>query len=420
MLYERWLEVARRRAKDFAMLDLATGQEWSFSELADAAAVPATIEGPICFPRGQRAEFVLAVLRAWRAGRVVCPLERDQPEPVVPVPPAKCAHMKTTSATTGRPRMVVFSAEQLAADADNIVQTMGLRAAWPNLGVISLAHSYGFSSLVTPLLLHGIPLILGDSSLPESIRLAGQRAPALAVPAVPVLWRAWHVASAIPPSVKLAISAGAPLPLELEWTVFSDLGLKIHNFYGATECGGIAYDATEVPRVAEEHVGTAMRNVLLEVGPEGCLVVRGAAVGDAYWPEANETLVGGRFQTTDLVDIDGGNVLLRGRVGDRINVAGRKVDPEVVEGLLRQYPGVGDCLVFGCPDGSRGRAESIVAVVAAVEGVDREALKDFLLRRLPSWQVPRDWWFVESLPADGRGKISRVAWRERYLMSRGR
>ena len=49
--------------------------------------------------------------------------------------------------------MVAFTAAQLMADAENIVTTMGLRPDWPNLGVLSLAHSYGFSNLVLPLLL---------------------------------------------------------------------------------------------------------------------------------------------------------------------------------------------------------------------------------------------------------------------------
>ena len=52
---------------------------------------------------------------------------------------------------------------------------MGLRADWPNLGVISLAHSYGFSNLILPLLLHGIPLILAPAPLPEIIRRAAER-----------------------------------------------------------------------------------------------------------------------------------------------------------------------------------------------------------------------------------------------------
>lgn len=124
--------------------------------------------------------------------------------------------------------------------------------------------------------------------------------------------------------------------------------------------------------------------------------------------------------TTDIAEIEDGVVRLRGRLGDRINVAGRKLDPEIVETLLRQYPGVVDCLVFGCPDDSHPRAESIVAVVAADKNVRREEIRDFLLGRLPSWQLPRDWWFVDALPANVRGKVSRAAWREKYLASRRR
>ena len=107
---------------------------------------------------------------------------------------AKIVHLKPTSATTGGARFVAFTAEQLAADAENIVATMGLRPDWPNLGVISLAHSYGFSNLVLPLLLHGIPLILAPAPLPEIIRRAAETETFLTLPAVPAMWRAWHEA----------------------------------------------------------------------------------------------------------------------------------------------------------------------------------------------------------------------------------
>ncbi len=160
------------------------------------------------------------------------------------LPPKGCVHLKWTSATTGHARLIAFTAEQLAADAAQIVAAMGLRPDWPNLGVISLAHSYGFSNLVLPLLLHGIPLILAPSPLPEIIRRAAAQEPAVTLAAVPALWRAWHEAGGVPAQVRLAISAGAPLPLNLEQAVFAASGIKIHNFYGASECGGIAYDAS--------------------------------------------------------------------------------------------------------------------------------------------------------------------------------
>src|SRR6185436_9744218 len=107
------------------------------------------------------------------AKQIVCPVETDQRAPEIkPGIPREIVHLKMTSGTTATPRFVAFTAEQLAADAENIVATMGLRPDWPNLGVISLAHSYGFSNLVLPLLLHGIPLVLAGAPLPEIVRRA--------------------------------------------------------------------------------------------------------------------------------------------------------------------------------------------------------------------------------------------------------
>ena len=151
MLYERWRQIAQGRGNEFALRELASGQQWTFAELARRVESLPAGGAPAVYPQGHSAGFVFAVLRGWRENAVVCPLEPDQTPPQVRMPPAPCCHLKTTSATTGQPRQIAFRAEQLAADAENIVATMGLRPDWPNLGVISLAHSYGFSSLVLPL-----------------------------------------------------------------------------------------------------------------------------------------------------------------------------------------------------------------------------------------------------------------------------
>jgi long-chain acyl-CoA synthetase len=415
MLYERWRQIARERGHGLALRDLAAGREWSFTELAaQAEAAPASAE-PVVYPQGYCAGFILDLLRAWRADSVVCPLEPDQEPPQFPAPPSPCCHLKTTSATGGMPRGVAFRSEQLAADADNIVASMGLRADWPNLGVISLAHSYGFSNLVLPLLLHGIPLILAPSPLPEVVRRAAGGYPDLTLAGVPALWRAWYEAGAILPNVRLAISAGAPLPLSVEQSVFGTMGLKIHNFYGSSECGGIAYDRTATPREDDACVGSPMTNVEVALNEDGCLQVCGSAVGETYWPDGDATLSAGCFQTSDFAELRDGQVYLRGRSGDQINVAGRKVSPTTIERALREHEAVKDCLVFGIPSSDADRTDMIVACVTSNGTNDSGILKQFLLTRLPGWQVPREWWFVESLGANSRGKTPRAEWRRKYL-----
>jgi acyl-CoA synthetase (AMP-forming)/AMP-acid ligase II len=419
MLYERWCAIAASRRDEVALRDLPSGRAWTFGELrkeAEQVVLPAS--GLIC-PQGNSPEFVLTLLAAWRAGRATCPLEAGQAALDVPVPPASIAHLKTTSATTGAARCVAFTGHQLAADAENIVATMGLRPDWPNLGVISLAHSYGFSNLVLPLLLHGIPLILAGPPLPEIVRRAAEPEHAITLPAVPALWRAWHEAGAIPTHLRLAISASAPLPLPLEEAVLRECGVKIHNFYGSSECGGIAYDARDVARTDAAIAGSAMKNVDLSIASNGCLTVRSAAVAQGYWPNHEAGLGEGEFRTSDLAEFRDGNVLLRGRLSDQINIAGRKVDPAAIEAALLQHPAIVECLAFGVADAADARGETVVVCYRANIEIAPEALRSFLLERLPAWQVPREWCAVDTLSTSQRGKLSRAEWRKWFLERRG-
>ncbi|MEO5802105.1 MAG: fatty acid--CoA ligase family protein [Verrucomicrobiota bacterium] len=418
MLYERWRQVAQDFRNEIALHDVVSGESWTFAQLASLTESGEPLGSSMVFPQGISPKFIFSVLRAWRFGKMVCPLEAGQTTPSFTQLPANCVHLKMTSASTGESRFVAFKGEQLAADAENIVETMRLRRNEPNLGVISLAHSYGFSNLVLPLLLHGIPLALADSALPETIRRATKKFAAITLPAVPALWRAWLGANVISKNIRLAISAGAPLPLALEKEVFEKVGIKIHNFYGASECGGIAYDRSETPRKDSRFVGQPMKNVQVVVNTKGCLEIRSAAVGETYFPTATETLAHGCFQTSDLAEIKKDKIFLSGRASDQINVAGRKVSPEMIETALLAHPEVADSLVFGVPSEDAERGETIVACVAVNGRLTAEILKQFLMTKLAAWKVPREWWIVDSLQTNERGKRSRAEWRENYLKNK--
>jgi acyl-coenzyme A synthetase/AMP-(fatty) acid ligase len=241
------------------------------------------------------------------------------------------------------------------------------------------------------------------------------------VAGVPALWQAWHKAGVILGNVRLAISAGAPLPLALEQAVFKEHGVKIHNFYGSTECGGIAYDATETPRTEETSVGQPLKNVFVSLNPDGALMVRSRAVGNTYWPEPEDTLSQGIFQTCDLAGLRDGTIYLHGRTSDHINVAGRKVSPAIIEQAICEHDSVTECLVFGVPSLNTDRIDHIVACVTANRRGAEDELKQFVQQKLPGWQLPREWWFVESLEINGHGKkLARAQWRKDFLENRAK
>lgn len=418
MLYQRWIETVARRGCAVALVDVPTGRKHTFEEIQAAVehrsrAVPSSHR--ILFPSGCGPEFLIEVLRGWKLGIPVCPLEPGQASPPDVSLPSGTVHLKSTSATTSALRWVCFSAPQLQADVDALVVAMELVEDSPNLAAISLAHSYGFSNLVLPLLLHGIPLVSGMPVLPHAVMETASRFESVSLPAVPALWAAWDSANAIPRNIRTAISAGAPLPLSLEQGIFERAGLKIHNFYGSTECGGIAYDDSVVPRQDASFIGRTLPGRRLAVGELGNLVVEGGSVGIQYWPETLPSLDRGRFVTSDAVRLEQGFVFWLGRLNDTINIAGRKVRPEEIEQILAGHASVREVVVFGVPSSDPSRNDEVVACWVDRAPVSAVELREYACERLEAWQVPRHWAKLERLPVNERGKLSRTEMRGRWI-----
>ncbi|MCF6313517.1 MAG: AMP-binding protein [Verrucomicrobiales bacterium] len=426
-LYQRWQHITAQFSQQHALLDWKSGQSWTFAQIqAKLDRRPCLKPRSLVHPNGWQVELIFDTLQAWRDDAILCPVENDPPDrQVFGGIAANIVHVKITSGSTAAPKLILFTAEQLAADAANIVSTMSLNPQSPNLGVISMAHSYGFSNLVAPLLLHGIPLVWAGSPLPDLLKTIVQQNPqAYTLPAVPAMWRAWLQADALTASnIQLAISAGAPLSLELEQRLLEEKGIKVHNFYGSSECGGIAYDRSMTCRSDAAYVGTAMDRVELRSDPQNhCLAVTSDAVGETYWPAQSEesSLYGRSFVTSDRVDIDptDNQIFLRDRHSDTINIAGRKVAPGKIEAAIgTAFPEIEHCLVFAVPSKDLERVEEVVACISN-DQIKQAQIKAEITGKLSNFEIPRHWWFCPDLKPDSRGKISRRAWREKYLFTK--
>lgn len=318
--------------------------------------------------------------------------------------------IKLTSGTTGAPRAVLFSGEQLIADCKSICSTMEISPEDRNFGVIAFSHSYGFSNLVTPLICFGVPLVVSSDALPRSVINGVALSRATVLPAVPAIFESMASLSGEMPHLRLCISAGAPLRAVVARRFHERFGVKIHSFYGASECGGICYDRTVDPVDEDGFVGTPMDGVSLEIRQHGegrnLMRVTSSAVGLRCLSAADASIDALRgFSPADWLAGDScSGYRIVGRDSDWINVAGHKLDPTEIESVVRKMPQVQDVVVLGVEDSRRG--QKICALVVA-ENLSLEALQGYCEKHLTRWQIPREVRVVRSLPVNERGKLSR-------------
>ena len=343
------------------------------------------------------------------------------------------AAVKLSSGSTGRPRGIVTPAEGLFADDAALARTMGLVAEERILTSIPMSHSYGLASVALPALVRGSLVILADEgSGPFGTLVAARTLDATFLPTVPAFLGALVRASApprLPDSLRLVITAGAPLPPETAVGFRGAYGLPVQVFYGSSETGGICFDR-EGSAGERGSVGEPVDGVRIELAPVdkeagadapgavGVVTVRSPAVATGYWPEPHPRLCGGRFESSDLARWSGGELELLGRIDDLINVRGKKVNPREVEEALADLPGVREVVALGtvCPD--RGETSLRVVVAGEAERLDHAAVVAWCRSRLAEHKVPRSVVVVEEIPRTARGKVDREMVR-RLVANRG-
>jgi acyl-CoA synthetase (AMP-forming)/AMP-acid ligase II len=348
-------------------------------------------------------------LRAWRPPRRLR---------AAAVPGA--AVVRLTSGTTGKPRGCVVTADQLLADARQIAATMGIAPRDSIVAAIPLSHAYGFVYILMSLVLQGTRPILLEQPIPAALLEAISGPGPIVLPGTPYLFELILKAAGKRrfKGLRLCLSAGAPLPADLGAAFTKAIGLPIRTFYGASECGGIAYDRSSAGGVPDGCVGTPLDGVTIDTVPVpggdpgiGRVRVASAAVATGYLDhETIHPFEGppGRFLTQDLGRLDDrGRLWITGRADRTINVDGRKVNPAEVENVLRGIPKVRQAIVL--PIADRRRGQTICACLVAGRGLTREAVLAACAARLAPFKMPRRIEFLDALPLTGRGKTDHAA-----------
>jgi len=323
------------------------------------------------------------------------------------------AVVKLTSGSTGAPRGIATPAEALVADDAALTASMGIGEDDRLLATIPMSHSYGLSSLAMPALMRGTLLILPDEGRVFDPLAAAEQTGATVFPTVPAVLDALlrlGESPSWPAALRLVLTAGAPLSPVTASRFRETFGLPVHVFYGASECGGICYDR-EGTAGERGTVGTPVEGVRVVLEEGGVITVQSPAVAAGYIPEGDNRLGNGRCVGGDFAEWRDGELVLRGRVDDLVNIKGKKVNPREVEAVLAQLPGVREVAVLGVclPDRSGDRSDEVLrAVVACPPGsLTAEEVVAWCRPRLSPHKVPRSVVLVPELPRTSRGKLDR-------------
>jgi len=423
-----WLETVRRAPDITAVIEGESGRVWSRAQLQEAAeqwlsAAPtgtslARRRVALAEPNGPG--WLAAFIGLLQAGAIVVPLDPAEPaearantaraagvnwlwengqlRSLASHPPARRTNyclIKLTSGSTGTPRALVFTHAQMIADGRQVCASMGIRPDDLNLGIIPFGHSYGLGNLIVPLLVQGTPVITAASPLPNALAADCARWKPTVFPAVPMLLRALAQAEAEPAalaSLRLVISAGAPLTPEVATTFAQHFGRRIHSFYGSSETGGISFDRTGEASLTGRSVGSPIEGVRLQFRRGGRFQVESAAVMGA-----------GRHAPPDRAELNEfGELVLLGRTGRTAKIGGRRIDLGEIEKLILATPGVREVYAMLHPS----RTDAIAAVVAG--DIDAAGLRASLRTRTALWKIPERLLVLPELPRNARGKIDRA------------
>lgn len=352
----------------------------------------------------------------------VRPVEFDPAETV--------AVLQYTGGTTGAPKGAELTHANLYANAVQIRRWFGIchDGSEKMLGVLPLFHVFGMTTVMNVGLLIGAELILLPRfEIDQLMHVIHKKRPTL-FPAVPTLYAAinhykdrgrYDLSS-----IKLCISGGAPLPLEVKETFERLTGCALVEGYGLTEASpvvtcnpvrnlhkpgsiGLPLPLTEV-----EIVSLDDPDRVLPRGERGELCVRGPQVMRGYAGKPAETvkaLAGGHLHTGDVAYQDeDGYIFIVDRIKDVILTAGYNVYPRNVEEAIYLHPAVAECVVAGVPDLYRGQAVKAWIKLAAGRTLTESELRAFLEDKISHIEMPRIVEFRDQpLPKTPIGKLSR-------------
>ncbi len=298
---------------------------------------------------------------------------------------------------------------------------MGLDKSEKILFTLPISHTYALGNFIAAIKSAMTCYLQGDFNRKKVTQII-EKEKITIYPCVPFILNVLSESNIDPKSfksLKLVISAGAPLSIEVFDKFSEKFGIHPRQLYGSSETGVISINLEKDITSTLGSVGKPVKGVTVKIiredGEEadtdekGEIIVKSETMTTGYdnMPEeTKEIFKNGFYYTGDLGYVDKhGLIYIKGRKKLMINISGNKVDPTEVENILSSHPKVKEAAVIGITHQSSH--ESIKAFIVCNEKTEKGEIIVYLKNKIVDYKIPNIIEFVENIPKSPTGKILR-------------
>ncbi|HET9877437.1 MAG TPA: FadD7 family fatty acid--CoA ligase [Mycobacterium sp.] len=362
------------------------------------------------------------------------------PQPPAPPPEGLSrddALIMFTGGTTGSPKMVPWTRDNIAGSIGSVVDTYRLGPQDATVAAMPLFHGHGLIAALLSTLASGGAVLLPAGGRFSARTFAADLGTVGATwfTAVPTIHRILLARAATDHlgcqrgRLRFIRSCSAALDTKTAQTLRTEFDAPVLSAFGMTEA---THQATSMrldektaatPGLVGSSTGPEIRIVgddgrICPPGSVGELQLRGRTVVRGYLdnPAATaQNFTDGWLHTGDLGSLSAARELtLRGRIKELINRGGEKISPEHVEDVLAGHPDIAEAAVFGVPDPIYGETVAAVIVPRAPAAPTPAELTGFCRERLAAFEVPESIQLSDELPHTAKGSVDRRAVAERF------
>lgn len=343
---------------------------------------------------------------------------------------SQVADILFTTGTTGAPKGVALSYNNLSAAARNINAYIGNTNSDVELLALPVSHSFGLGRLRCSLSKGATVVMLGTFANVKKFFKEMARCQVTMFAMVPASWgfikkMSGKYIGKFADQLKFIEIGSSFMPVEdkeLLMSLLPDTRICMH--YGSTEASRSAFMEFHTYKDNLLSIGKGSPNVEIKIftsqgtpaalGEEGEVCVKGEHVTCSYWNETPERFSSdfydGYFRTGDCGTMDAeGNIYLKSRIKEMINVGGKKVSPMEVEDILNTIPGIKESACIGIPDPGIVLGEVVKAFIVADDNLSDEEIMQQLRPQLEVYKLPVEIERINAIPKTGSGKIQRLS-----------